>query len=201
MLFTNIRSKDLSFKKPTTPSTFKDIFRKSPPVIVTPKTYIQKVEEKENKKKIRWGEPFWNLFHVLAEKVKEDRFLEVRDSLLNLIHTICVNIPCPDCANHAKLYLNGINFKAIQTKTQLKEMLFQFHNSVNVRKFVPLFPRTMLDEKYARGQIVPIINHFLMHFNMKNKTIRMISDDFYRERVSQQLVKWFQENIPVYFVQ
>lgn len=206
MLFTNIRSKEMTFTKTNVPEIFRKHPQRNPqPIVVTSKTYVQKIEERaqkeESKKKIRWGEPFWNLFHVLAEKVVEEKFMEVRDSLLNLIYTICVNIPCPDCANHAKLYLHGINFKSIQTKLQLKDMLFQFHNSVNARKFVPLFPRAMLDEKYARGQIGPIINHFLMHFNYKHKSIRMISDDFYRARVSQQLLKWFNENIPIYFEQ
>jgi hypothetical protein len=61
-------------------------------------------------KKMKWGEPIWNLFHVLAEKVKEETFANIREELLNIIYTICANLPCPDCANHATTYMNNINY-------------------------------------------------------------------------------------------
>jgi len=90
-------------------------------------------------KKMRWGEPTWFLFHTLAHKIKDEFFHEKKMEILNTISLICANLPCPNCANHATEYMKNINFYAIQTKQDLKNMLFQFHNVVNQRKGVPVF--------------------------------------------------------------
>ena len=86
-------------------------------------------------KKMDWGEPTWFLFHTLAEKVKEEEFQNIRVELLNIIYSICSNLPCPVCSTHAKQHLNGTNFNNIQTKQQLKDFFFHFHNIVNQRKY------------------------------------------------------------------
>jgi len=192
MLFTN--SRHIDQPRPIPPSHMPNL-----KVVQTTK-FVQNLEAiQEVKKKIKWGEPFWNLFHVLAEKVKEDSFPEIRDSLLQLIHTICVNLPCPECAKHATNYLIAIRYDTIQTKSELKDMLYHFHNTVNKRRHVDLYPREQLDEKYSRGLLGPIINEFLKHFQQKSNSIRMISDDFYRLKIGNKLLLWFQENIPRYF--
>ena len=148
-------------------------------------------------KKMLWGEPFWFLFHTMAEKVKDELFPTVREELLNLIYTICTNLPCPDCSNHATQYLNGINFKKITTKLELKELLFTFHNMVNKKKNVALFPREGL-EKYESAKMIPILNNFMYHFRNKKSSIQMIANDFHRERIFKELQKWFSENIQIF---
>ena len=85
-------------------------------------------------KQMKWGEPVWFFLHTISHKIKDDSFVQMRSDLLKYIYTICTNLPCPDCSNHAKTYLNGINFNNIKTKTDLQIMLFEFHNSVNARK-------------------------------------------------------------------
>ena len=149
-------------------------------------------------KKMKWGEPFWFLFHTMAEKVKDELFPSVREELLNLIYTICINLPCPDCSKHATQYLNGIHFKRIQSKSELKEMLFVFHNTVNARKKFPLFPREELDTKYSNAQMIPILNHFMVHFRNKKSSIQMIANDFHRERIFKELQNWFNKNIHIF---
>jgi hypothetical protein len=150
------------------------------------------------KKPMKWGEPTWFLFHTLAEKVKEDMFAQIRVDLLNIIYTICNNLPCPDCANHATEYLNKINFKSIRTKEQLKNLLYVFHNEVNARKGYPLFPRSELDEKYSKSITVRIVQNFMVHFEDKYTSIRMIARDMYRNRISIQLKQWFNSNIHLF---
>ena len=83
--------------------------------------------------KVKWGEPTWFLLHTLSVKIKDSEFGRVRQDLLNKIYAICTNLPCPTCSQHAKTYLDGINFNSIQTKEDLIKMLFVFHNSVNQR--------------------------------------------------------------------
>jgi hypothetical protein len=153
-------------------------------------------QQKDPKKKsMKWGEPTWFLFHTLAQKVKESDFQMIRKDLINIIYTICTNLPCPDCAKHATEYMNNINFNTIQTKEQLKNMLFVFHNTVNSRKGFPIFPREELDIKYSRANTINIIKNFIIHFENKHKSIRMISDDLYRARISNNLKQWFNQHI------
>jgi len=146
-------------------------------------------------KKMSWGEPTWALFHVLAEKVKDEDFPAIRAELLEVIYAICSNLPCPDCANHAAMYLNEIRYKNIQTKEQLKNMLWTFHNIVNKKKDFPLFPREQLETKYAAYPLIPTLHAFMVKFQDKHRSIRMIADDFHRSKIAERLKKWFNERI------
>lgn len=147
------------------------------------------------KKQMKWGEPTWFLFHTLAEKVKDEYFVQIRKELLDVIYTICVNLPCPTCAVHATQHMNGINYSTIQSKQQLKEMLFSFHNTVNTRKQFPLFDYSDLDTKYSAANTVAIIQNFMVHFQDKHASIHMIANDMHRARIANILKKWFNENI------
>ena len=164
-------------------------------VVVRPTTYVEKVEKVNESKKIKWGEPFWNLFHVLAEKVNESEFQRIRVDFLNFIYLICSNLPCPDCTTHAVHYLNGINFNTITNKEELKNMLFDFHNSVNARKGYPLFPRDELDNKYRSGNTSVIIDTFLFHFKSRPYSVRLFTDTLHRDRVMKNIVSWLETNI------
>jgi len=148
-----------------------------------------------NKKKMKWGEPTWFLFHTLAEKVKDEHFQSIRYELLNTIVIICKNLPCPDCANHASEYMKKVDFNSIRTKQDLKLMLFQFHNVVNQKKQFPLFSINDLDSKYSNANLVNIIQTFMFHFQDKSHSIRMIANDLYRSRIADQLKIWFNNNI------
>lgn len=146
-------------------------------------------------KKMKWGEPTWYLFHALAEKVKEERFQSIRGELLNTIYVICKNLPCPLCANHATQYMNAINFNTIQTKQDLIDLLWNFHNEVNKKKNFPVFPHEQLSEKYARANLINIIQVFMIHFKDKHASLRMIADDMYRQQISTKMQDWFRKNI------
>ena len=146
-------------------------------------------------KKIKWGEPTWFLFHTLSVKIKEYEFPIIRQELLNQIYAICINLPCPDCANHAKIYLDGINFNAIQTKHDLKWLLWSFHNSVNQRKGYAIFPFDNVDEKYSVAITKNIIQNFMGHFSDRNRSLKLLPTDLYRQRLCFNLKTWFNDNI------
>lgn len=145
-------------------------------------------------KKMKWGEPVWLLLHTLCEKVKSDSFSEIRQGFLNIIYIICTNLPCPECSAHAKTYLDGNQFIAIQTKDQLIRFIFDFHNSVNSRKGFPIFKYQDL-QKYSTAITVNIIYNFMNSYNVKNHSIHMISNDVYRGRMIETIKKWFNKNI------
>lgn len=199
MLFTNARSQQsyignlIQQHKPSNTNISMVRYRRPMPVVPVPTAPV-KIEE-NTPKKMKWGEPTWFLFHVLAEKVREDQFANIRVELLNVVYTICSNLPCPDCANHAITYLNGINYRAIQTKEQFKQLFFVFHNTVNAKKNLPIFPRDELETKYSQMELIPTLYIFMSHFQDKHKSIRMIANDFHRSRIADQLKQWFNTNI------
>jgi Erv1 / Alr family len=150
---------------------------------------------KSSEMKLSWGQPTWYLFHTLAEKVSEEHFQTVRIGLLNIIYSICINLPCPSCANHAKTYLDHINFNRIQTKEQLQKILWEFHNHVNQRKQYPIFSYEDLTPKYSQAILRNIILSFMTVFSQKTKSIRLIADDMKRTMILQTVREWIQSNI------
>lgn len=147
------------------------------------------------KKPMKWGEPTWFLLHTLAEKIKSDKFMIIRSELLDAIYSICTNLPCPDCAAHAKIYLDSINFKLIKSKEDLKRILFDFHNFVNNKKGYTIFAFEELNNKYKNAVTINIIHNFIFYFEDKHSSPRMISNDMYRKRISNNLKIWFDKNI------
>jgi hypothetical protein len=146
-------------------------------------------------KKVKWGEPTWFLLHTLSVKVKESEFNNIRVDLLNRIYAICTHLPCPDCSNHAKIYLDNINFNTIQTKEDLKMLLYTFHNSVNKKKGYPLFSYEKLDEKYSLAITSNIIRNFMVHFSDRNRSIKLLASDLHRSQLCAVLKNWFNEKI------
>lgn len=172
--------------------------RIQPPQIQQNKTQVKEAPNTPidpKKKPMKWGEPTWFLFHTLAEKIKPEYYLEIQKELLNLIYTICSNLPCPTCAKHATQYLNAINFNTLSTKESLKMMLFRFHNEVNKRKGFPDFPLEQLSTKYSTANTVNIIHNFMPHFEDRSGSIRLIADNLHRSRVALQMRAWFNKNI------
>lgn len=149
----------------------------------------------EPPKKVKWGAPVWFLLHTLSIKIKDSEFKNLRKELLDRVYAICINLPCPDCANHAKAYLDGINFNAIQTKEDFKQMLHTFHNTVNKRKGYAFFPYDQLEEKYSTAITTNIIRNFMMHFSDRNRSFKLVASDLHRAQLCKVLKEWFNERI------
>jgi hypothetical protein len=145
-------------------------------------------------KKILWGPPIWFFFHTLAEKVKPELFYENRDAIFGIVREICSNLPCPTCASHAKQYINNINFNTIRTKQDFAMMLYEFHNSVNKRKNLPIFPYSELQPKYEKAIFINIVNNFMHFYKMEHHVVRLMSDDMYRRRSAKSILDWLHAN-------
>ena len=74
-------------------------------------------------------------------------------------------------------------------------MFFNFHNTVNKRKNFPIFDRNQLDKRYESMNLRNTIIIFLKHFRNKHNSVRMMTDDFFRSKLSNKIEKWFVENI------
>jgi len=163
-------------------------------------THIAKNNESNPKiKEMTWGEPTWYLFHTLAEKVDDRYFNQLLPKLLHFITRICNNLPCPDCTNHATNYLRGINYDKIETKEQLKHMLWTFHNVVNQRKGYMLFSYEDLNKKYSEAVTVNIIRNFFYHYSRKQYNIRLSMDNLTRRNILKEMQQWLEQNSQKFF--
>lgn len=141
-----------------------------------------------------WGPCTWYLFHTLAEKVKEDKFIFVKDSLINVIKRICSNLPCPECAGHAQHKLSFLNVKNIHTKRDLQLMLLSFHNDVNKRVGNPMFTQEQLDEKYKIANTMNIIKYFLQTWQKPNTNPKLLTSSLHKGRALQEFTRWWSTN-------
>lgn len=145
--------------------------------------------------KMPWGAPIWYLLHTLAEKILDDKFHELREELLHFIYVIVCNLPCPICSTHGKKYLDSINFSTIVNKSMLKQMLFDFHNVVNVSKKYRVFTMNELESKYSTAVTIPIMQNFMIYFEKSSGKIKLLVDDLYRKRMIIELKAFFNDNI------
>jgi len=108
------------------------------------------------------------------------------------IKNICKFLPCPDCASHATTNLANVNISRINSKSDLKQILFIFHNSVNIRKKKELFTISEL-EKYSRANLSLVIYNFKMNYN-STRNMKLMSDTFQRSLVMSQFDQWLKIN-------
>ena len=147
-----------------------------------------------HKAEMTWGRATWFLFHTLAEKVKEEYFLQIKKELCNNVYKICSCLPCELCRAHAIEYVKNINFDNIQTKTDFKRMLFNFHNVVNKNKNYQIYKYEDLDEQYKKGNLIKILNNFFYYQNMsRNKNSPTLV--MFHSSIMNQLKEWFKDNL------
>jgi len=201
MHFTNVRSiprhnqqQSIEPTKPQTITMFNMTNRFSTRPVQPPVQVVSQPATVDPRNKILWGPPFWFFFHTLAEKVNPDLFYANRDAIFNIVREICHNLPCPTCASHAKQYINNINFNAIRTKQDFAMMLYEFHNSVNKRKNLPIFPYSELKPKYEKAIFINIVNHFMHFYKMEHHAVRLMAEDMYRRRSAKSILDWLHAN-------
>jgi hypothetical protein len=140
-----------------------------------------------------WGPSTWTLFHTMAEKINENDFARLLPQLFGLIKRICSFLPCPDCSQHATRFLGKIKNEDISTKTDFKNMLYCFHNSVNARKKKPLYNHINM-EKYKLIPLHVAFKNFVSVYNTRGN-MRLLAETFQRKLVVRDLRNWLQLNI------
>jgi hypothetical protein len=140
-----------------------------------------------------WGPPTWIFMHTLAAKIKEESFPTIGQSLITLMIQICDNLPCPDCAQHAKEFWSHVKPSNIKNKQDLIDLLFVFHNIVNKRKQYKSFNYSDLS-CYNNRKIVDTYNAFSKNFNTKGN-MNLINESFRRNMFLGNLRNWLMSNI------
>ena len=141
----------------------------------------------------QWGPPTWLLLHAIAEKIDESCFPDISLPLFQIVSQICKNLPCPECAAHATVFLNSVKMNTIQTKQNFKMMLFVFHNKVNLQKKKPNFEMSGLD-KYATVNLHVAFTMFVDEYTKKQGNFKLMSDASIRKRIVQTTASWFNQN-------
>jgi hypothetical protein len=139
-----------------------------------------------------WGPAVWTLFHTLAEKIDENAYPYLIDSMFGMIIRICKFLPCPECSMDASKFLAKINIKDYKTKVEFKNMLYLFHNYVNAKKRKSLFNYANIN-KYNHLNILNVIKNFILHYNTKGN-MKLLNDTFQRSFVIKDFLSWFKAN-------
>jgi len=141
-----------------------------------------------------WGPCTWFLLHTLAEKIQENNFHNNKIVLLNFINRICDNLPCPDCAEHARKQMKNLNSNTINTKEDLKNMLHSFHNIVNQKLNKPIFTIEELNTKYKLSITSNIIQYFIQIWSKKSHNPKLMAEDLHKTRVVNEFINWWKMN-------
>ena len=140
-----------------------------------------------------WGPPTWVFMHTLAEKIKEESFPVIGHQLILILMQICNNLPCPECASHAKNFWSKVKTDNIKNKIDLINLLFVFHNMVNKRKRLPPFKYESL-QYYQSKNVIDTYNLFSKNFNTKGN-MNLITESFHRNIMMLSLRKWIMSSL------
>lgn len=148
-------------------------------------------------KKKDWGNAVWLLFHTLAEKINPDQLSEL-PALVAHISSICNNLPCPDCQQHATRVMTQVNKAHITaSKENLIHFLWTFHNDVNKRTKAALYPKESLD-KYKTANTVNVIKHFIHIMSAVANNEKTMLFGFHRSLYMKQFTSYIQGTIHKY---
>jgi len=142
----------------------------------------------------QWGQPTWIFFHTFIEQIDDDFYSSNHIEILKIIKNICSVLPCPYCKEHAVQYMRKIRPQNVKTREQMRIMLYNFHNRVNIRLNKPLFSQQELT-KYRNIDFIRVIKWF-ESVMLKNYTLnRAFNEHMFRKRTIKSTVDFIKRNI------
>lgn len=143
----------------------------------------------------RWAPPTWIFFHTFAAKINKKFFEQNRAQCLAIIKMICSCLPCDECTGHAKQFMLHVNENTIKTKEELIQMLFVFHNSVNIRTGKKKMEKSILTI-YNNYRIDIAYINFLNGYSAKYGALMagMISTLGKRRATAKTVASWMQKH-------
>lgn len=141
-----------------------------------------------------WGPAIWYLFHTLSFKVKTNHFHEIKDELLDHFISICNNLPCPDCTEHAKQELKHLDKSKITNKKELCIYFINFHNKVNVRNKQKIFTVDEFVSKYKNSVTRNVTANFIINMTKTDHNVKLMTNSFQRSASVLDLKKWLTVN-------
>ncbi len=141
-----------------------------------------------------WGRITWIFFHAFAEKIDATFFEKNIDACLNIITTICQNLPCPICTVHANTFLRKYKIKQlVKTKDDFKRYLFSFHNHANVIT-KKASPKIDILSIYERAVLDRVTLAFVKTYNNRSPFTRAYADKMSRSNVAKDTMNFLKQN-------
>lgn len=148
-------------------------------------------------KKKDWGNAVWLLFHTLAEKIKPE-YTEELIVIVSHITSICSNLPCPDCQQHASRVMAQVNKNAIAaSKETLIDFLWKFHNEVNKRTKAAFYSKESLD-KYKTANTINVVKYFIQIMSKTSNNEKTMLNGFHRNIYMKKFIEYINANINKY---
>jgi|TARA_R110002072_G_scaffold13651_6_gene57455 hypothetical protein len=148
--------------------------------------------------KREWGNATWYLFHTLAEKLKPE-FSGEASELFRQIKLLCGNLPCPECSQHATSSLNAVNMNSINSRENLIEFIWQFHNRVNGRTGKSQYTREECRRKYSCAITRIILSNFISVFKMNARNDKAMMHSYRRHLSTRVFEKYIYANTHKYY--
>ena len=134
---------------------------------------------------MHWGAASWTLIHGLACLLPDDP--QHASWLFNWFISLIEVIPCHECKRHAEHMLTNQRYH-IRTLPQLKDALWQFHNTINYRSGKAFLPRDRYEDIHSRGNIFRKIHNFELAMRRSSRGRRDFMQGMVRSRITNRLV-------------
>ena len=141
-----------------------------------------------------WGPITWTFLHTILEKIKSEHYETEKSKILYFIKQICNNLPCPDCQFHASKYIKQLEIKHINDKEHFKQIIFRFHNNVNMKINKQQENETVL-EIYKDKNTIRVFYEFVTIYSKPVHNNRLMMDSMNRNILMKELVTYFQRNV------
>ena len=150
----------------------------------------------DNDNKMLWGVSTWIFLHTMAARISELGYKKLRGQLLAITKRICSNLPCPHCAHHAREFMRKVHPRSLPNKTVFQSMLFQFHNSVNMRLGKQQFASEELTVYKTKHLGITLQNFLTFYAKRYNGTLQagIQSTEIIRRRIAISIQQWIQKN-------
>jgi len=145
--------------------------------------------------KQEWGNVCWYLFHSLSFKLKDDKDHIVKD-LQSICHNIALNLPCPDCSEHANQTFNMAKNSGVRitNRDEMQRFWWQLHNLVNKRLRKPSMSFEDAQEIYSKARLFNIVNKFVEVFGRNIPGERNMMYTMSRRNTVRKLFDFIKDN-------
>tara|TARA_B100001027_G_C16266985_1_gene332642 strand:- start:924 stop:1382 length:459 start_codon:yes stop_codon:yes gene_type:complete len=139
--------------------------------------------------KSRWSIPTWIFLHTLVAKINPIHFSKVKIPIWNLISNIVSILPCPSCSEHSREFLKKVNIKKINSKKELEDVIFYFHNNAVINSGKkPYFKKEDLS-KYYRFNLPSCYNNFAREYTRPTRNMRTLGEELARKNIIKNIHK------------
>jgi len=143
-----------------------------------------------------WGPPTWNLLHCISEKIDESYFNNNKNTVLTIINSILIGLPCPECSSHSLKLFNRY-IRHITSKITLKKAIFLMHNEVN-KKLKKKIQDLSILESYATYNMKTVLEKWVDVYKPVKNIPKLMYNNMQINIVKKNIIKYFQLNLKYY---